>query len=156
MKFLVGIDKYTYSFDPGSQQVTISGLAGELQLEQFLIITNVTNNAIIYNFADASAGGSLGAINGSIQTLTLDYDTTNGMSSGDNLQIFMQDRSAPDYAIINDPFDYIDITYVSDGSNGAGEINTIIYKDGGSGGPTVATLTLNYNSNDELTSITRT
>lgn len=51
--------------------------------------------------------------------------------------------------------DYIGITYVAAG-DGAGEIQTVTYKSGGSGGTTVATLTLAYDSNDQLSSVTKT
>ena len=45
--------------------------------------------------------------------------------------------------------DFIDMTYT--GSNLTG----VVYKDGGSGGTTVATLTLAYDGNDNLTSVTK-
>jgi len=51
-------------------------------------------------------------------------------------------------------YDYIALTYVAAG-NGAGEIETAIYKKGGSGGTSVATLTLTYNSDDEIATVTR-
>lgn len=51
--------------------------------------------------------------------------------------------------------DYIELTYVAAG-NGVGEIETVVYKDGGSGGTTVATLTLAYNADDKLSSVTQT
>ena len=52
-------------------------------------------------------------------------------------------------------YDYIALTYVAAG-NGAGEIETVVYKTGGSGGSTVATLTLVYNASNEISSITKT
>lgn len=52
-------------------------------------------------------------------------------------------------------YDYIVLTYVAAG-NGAGEIETVVYKTGGSGGSIVATLTLAYDANDEISSITKT
>jgi hypothetical protein len=52
-------------------------------------------------------------------------------------------------------YDYIALTYVSSG-NGQGEIETVTYKKGGAGGTTVAALTLTYNSEDEIATITRT
>ena len=52
-------------------------------------------------------------------------------------------------------FDYIALTYVAAG-DGAGEIETVIYKEGGVGGTTIATLTLAYDSDDEISSITKT
>ena len=52
-------------------------------------------------------------------------------------------------------YDYIALTYVAAG-NGVGEIETVVYKTGGSGGTTVATLTLAYNAANEISSITKT
>ena len=49
-------------------------------------------------------------------------------------------------------FDQIDLTYVASG-NGAGEIETVTYKDSGS---TVATLTLSYDINNNISSIIKT
>jgi hypothetical protein len=45
--------------------------------------------------------------------------------------------------------DYIDLTYT--GTNLTG----VVYKEGGAGGTTVATLTLAYDGNDNLTSVTK-
>jgi hypothetical protein len=52
-------------------------------------------------------------------------------------------------------YDYIALTYVSAG-NGTGEIQTVTYKTGGSGGITVAALTLGYDASNRLNSVTRT
>jgi hypothetical protein len=57
--------------------------------------------------------------------------------------------------LVTEPRDFISLTYVSAG-DGAGEIETVTYKDGGSGGATVAVLTLAYDINDRLLTITRT
>jgi len=51
-------------------------------------------------------------------------------------------------------FNYIGFTYVAAG-NGTGEVETLTYKTGGAGGTTVATLTLAYNSDDEISSVTK-
>lgn len=51
--------------------------------------------------------------------------------------------------------DYIALTYVAAG-NGVGEIETVVFKTGGSGGTTVATLTLTYNASNEIATITKT
>lgn len=51
-------------------------------------------------------------------------------------------------------YDYISLTYVASG-NGTGEIQTVTYKQGGSGGQTVATLTLGYDASNRLNTITR-
>lgn len=52
--------------------------------------------------------------------------------------------------LIPSAYDYIELTY--SGSN----IATATYKTGGSGGTTVATLTMTYDGSDNITSITRT
>lgn len=51
-------------------------------------------------------------------------------------------------------FDYITLTYVASG-NGVGEIETITYKKGGASGTTLATLTITYNENNKISSITK-
>ena len=58
-------------------------------------------------------------------------------------------------SLITAAFDYIALTYVAAG-NGEGEVETAIYKTGGSGGTTVATLTLAYNASNEISNITKT
>lgn len=56
--------------------------------------------------------------------------------------------------LVPEEFDFISLTYVLAG-DGQGEISTVTYKTGGSGGTTVATLTLLYDANDKLSSVTR-
>jgi len=77
-----------YSFDAPAQTVTFN-TTDVITLEQLLVITNVTTNKIIYNFADPNAGGSI-----TNNVLTLDFDTTS-MSSGDKLQIFVDNILTP-------------------------------------------------------------
>ena len=50
--------------------------------------------------------------------------------------------------------DYVIMTYVAAG-NGVGEIETITYKQGGASGATVAVMTLGYDSNNKLETITK-
>ena len=52
-------------------------------------------------------------------------------------------------------YDYIALTYVAAG-NGVGEIETVTYKTGGSGGITVGALTLGYDASNRLSTVTRT
>jgi hypothetical protein len=78
----------TYTFNAASKQITFN-TTDVVTLEQLLVITNVTTNRIIYNFADPSAGGSI--VN---NVLTLDYNTTS-MSSTDKLQIFIDNNATP-------------------------------------------------------------
>lgn len=58
-------------------------------------------------------------------------------------------------SFVTGAYDYIALTYVPSG-NGAGEIATVTYKLGGASGTTVATLTLAYDSSNNLSTITKT
>jgi hypothetical protein len=93
MKTLLDSDcGYSYVFVPGTAGVgtiTISGLSKPLILEQVLVITNVTDGIIIYNFADP---GRTGSVANNVITLSAD---TSSMSSADALQIFV-DICAPE------------------------------------------------------------
>ena len=55
--------------------------------------------------------------------------------------------------LIPSSYDYIALTYVAAG-NGAGEIETVTYKTGGSGGTTIITLTLTYDASDRIADVT--
>jgi hypothetical protein len=77
-----------YSFNAAAKQITLSDYTS-VDLESLLLITNVANNTIIYNFAGQGKGAT---ISGNV--LTLDYDTTS-MSNSDSLQIFIDDGESP-------------------------------------------------------------
>tara|TARA_A100001201_G_scaffold99205_2_gene85360 strand:+ start:974 stop:5956 length:4983 start_codon:yes stop_codon:yes gene_type:complete len=77
---------YNYTFDASAQTVEISG---RHKLRTLQLITNVTDNVIIYNFADSTKGGTISYDETQNKsTLTLTYDTTS-MSDSDELQIFI-------------------------------------------------------------------
>ena len=73
-----------YTFNPMTKSIILSDYES-LTIDAILIITNLATNTIIYNFAQASLGGSL---TGNI--LTLNYNTT-AMHSTDVLQIWIDD-----------------------------------------------------------------
>jgi len=73
-----------YTFNAAAQTVTFTDYT-TISLESVLLVTNVTDNVIVYNFADIGHGGS---VSGNI--LTLAYNTT-GMDDTDDLQIFYDD-----------------------------------------------------------------
>jgi len=50
--------------------------------------------------------------------------------------------------------DYVSLTYVAAG-NGVGEIETITYKQGGASGNTVAVVTLTYDANNKVATLTK-
>jgi len=51
--------------------------------------------------------------------------------------------------------DYVSMTYAGTGNAGANDPTTITYKDGGSSGTTVATLTLTYAAAGRVATVTR-
>jgi hypothetical protein len=83
----------SYTFTPGGSGVGTVVVSGTYTLEQFLLITNVTKNVVIYEFDSSAQGGSI-STGGGNTTLTLIYDTST-MSAGDRLQIFLDDGIAP-------------------------------------------------------------
>ena len=93
----------TYVFTPGLAGVGTIKVAGKLDLNQLLMITNTTRNVILYNFADttnASTAISFSRANDAdfvtaldntegITTITLATSTV-GQSANDSLQIFFE------------------------------------------------------------------
>ncbi len=77
-----------YTFNAAAKQITFN-TSDVLTLERLLLITNVTDNIIIYNFADPNYGGTI-----SNNVLTLNYNTAL-MSDSDRLQIFLENQSTP-------------------------------------------------------------
>lgn len=89
MKHLLGTDiTGSYTFNPGAKTVTFSGLPQAITLSNILLITNVTRNTIIYNFADTATG----AVSFNNNVLTLTYDTASH-SASDVLQVFLDVES---------------------------------------------------------------
>ena len=75
------------------------------------------------------------------------------IQSGEQYEVFLiQGSAVPGLSIPE--HDYIGLTYVTAG-NGTGEIETVTYKQGGDGGDTVALLTLAYDGNNNLISVTK-
>ena len=97
MKRLWGIDiSGSLVFAPGAAGLgTLSFVGQTLSLEQILVVTNVTRNEIIYNFADAAAGAASYGLN----TLTLDVNTSTH-SASDKIQawVYVDDAQAIDIA----------------------------------------------------------
>jgi hypothetical protein len=75
-----------YTFNAAARTVALNDYAA-VDLEGLLLITNVTDNIIVYNFADPTRGGGINS-----NVITLAYDTTT-MSNSDALQIYYDDGS---------------------------------------------------------------
>ena len=81
----------TYVFSASANTITSTSFSS---LESILLITNVSRNTILYNFADNTLGGSLVG-----HVLTLAKDCS-GMSDTDLLQIFI-DTPNTDFEYLN-------------------------------------------------------
>lgn len=79
----------SYTFTPGAANAGTVVVSGTYALEQFLLITNVTTGATVYQFNKSTKGGSV-VVSGGNTTLTLEADTS-AMSAGDRLQVFVDD-----------------------------------------------------------------
>ena len=78
---------YEYIFDASAKTIKIYD---NISIKKLLLITNVTDNEIIYNFSDATKGATCTFDKVTEHTtITLDFDTTS-MSDDDNLQIFIE------------------------------------------------------------------
>jgi len=77
-----------YSFNAAARQITLTDYTS-VDLEALLLITNVTDNIIIYNFAEAGKGATI-----TNNVVTLVFNTTS-MSNSDKLQIFIDDGESP-------------------------------------------------------------
>jgi hypothetical protein len=76
-----------YTFDKTAKTVTFTDY-GSISLDHILLITNVTRNIVIYNFADSTKGGTVAT-----NVLTLTFDTS-AQANTDKLQIFYDDTTA--------------------------------------------------------------
>lgn len=80
----------TYSFDASAKTITFnSSSTDDVSLANLLLITNVTDNEIIYNFGCAGFGATV-----NLNVVTLEYDTTS-MSDSDELQIVIYTEQTP-------------------------------------------------------------
>ena len=93
---------HSYTFSPSTDQVF---LEGNVHRRRLLLITNVTDNVLIYNFAEPTLGASSVTFDPvtELTTIVLVKDCA-GMSATDTLQIFVEDDAVkfePDEAYID-------------------------------------------------------
>ena len=79
---------FDYTFSPSTDTISVDG---NVALKRVLLITNVTRNIILYNFADGARGITNWAYSPSTDSTsyTLEYDCS-AMSATDQLQIFIE------------------------------------------------------------------
>lgn len=94
-KILIGSELGSYTFNKAAKTITFTGFTASL--ERLLLITDTTNNTIIYQFNDPLKGGTL-----SNNVLTLTYDTTGvTFANTDKLQIFYWSEEPQQTALLD-------------------------------------------------------
>ena len=80
---------YDYTFTPSTNTIVLDG---NVQKKRLLLITNVTDNIILFNFADATKKTTSVTYDNTTRTTTivLEYDCSE-MSSSDSLQVFVEE-----------------------------------------------------------------
>lgn len=96
-----------YTFNAAARTVTFAQY-GTIELHRILLVTNTTDNIIIYNFADTTKGGTVAT-----NVLTLEYDTT-GMDNSDALQIYYD--APEDICIISEGATYNYYSFAAPGT----------------------------------------
>ena len=103
-----------YVFTPGVAGVSTIKIPKQYSLDKLLLITNVTDNVILYNFADTTFAGTTAVFTAvgkgdaedadfptiwqaydGYTTITLQYNTS-AMSASDKLQIFCENDEVLD------------------------------------------------------------
>lgn len=92
-----------YTFNAAAKTVTFSDYAA-IEHEGILLITNVVDGALLYNFADPALGGTVAG-----NVLTLEFDTT-AMSDTDGLMVYYDDPDVLPATIdsVTDLRDYVE------------------------------------------------
>lgn len=169
----------TWTFVPGGEGEGTITVPGVYAIEQFAHITNLTRNIPLFDSAEYEAKISV-TDDGVNTTITLAQNTSFCQSS-DELQILVYDEApaaVADVAITNFPatqnvsgsvgvtnavtnpvpvvegwnisnYDYLSLGYTD------GNVSSVVYKQGGAAGTTVATLTLAYDGSGNLLSVTK-
>lgn len=83
-----------YTFNAAAKTITFSDYS-TISLESVLLVTNVTDGIVIYNFADPNKGGTVAT-----NVLTLEYNTAS-MDNTDDIQIYYDDTNASQAVQLN-------------------------------------------------------
>jgi hypothetical protein len=85
------VNSADYTFSKAAKTITFSGAYTGLELSQIQLITDVTNNTIIYQFNKPTLGGTLAGL-----VLTLTYNTNTGaFNDTDDLMIIVNTAEDP-------------------------------------------------------------
>ncbi len=142
----IDADTSTLAATDFATQTTSAAILAELALKADLTETQPVSAASLPLPAGAAVESKQDSAITELQSLN---------TSTDNIESDIAELNAKlASSLVPEVYDFLELAYVAAG-NGAGEIFTVIYKTGGSGGTTVATLTLSYDASNRLASVTR-
>jgi hypothetical protein len=103
---------YNYVFTPGAPNVGTISVLGNYDIKRLLVITNVTRNIILYNFADPSKGATYNYSSATGRTTYTLATNTATMSSSDKLQIYVDSdvQAITPSLTLTDPTDKFRVT----------------------------------------------
>ncbi len=83
------IPDFVYTFNTVAQTIAVRGY---YPLEKLALITNVTDNLVMYNFADSTFAGTTAVFNSNTNTttITLNYNTSS-MSNTDIIPVLVDE-----------------------------------------------------------------
>lgn len=155
------------------QKIDTTGLATEASQATQITEAQTTNTKLeeiktkidTTNTKLDTVNTSIGTTNTKLDTVTTSVDTVNTTITATNTKIDSTNTKLTDIeadttslveklgsAQVTEKHDYIELAYVGSTT----DISSVVYKDGGASGTTVATLTLAYDGSNRLTSITKT
>ena len=113
---------------------------------QPLVVDRTTNRLLV----DIGSSVALDNLNVNTDQIEGKQDVTNALlttTAADVANLKVSNARVPGFSLPT--YDYISCSYTSSNLTG------VVYKTGGSGGTTVATLTLGYDGSNNLTSVTK-
>lgn len=143
-----------YVYDEANEAIKVNLVEGTLS-EQAIGQPGVVAPADVKVAGGVDGSGNARALHtdtsGDLQVDILTSALPTGAATEATLSALSAKSASSDVTVA---YDYTELSYITSG-NGTGEIGTVIYKTGGSGGTTVATRTLAYDGSNRLISVTK-
>jgi hypothetical protein len=148
------LDHANVTFDPKARTITFASVIPP-SIDHILRVANLTRAEVYFNPTGEDGAGYMSSASYASPVLTLKLDTSTHEST-DVLFIEYDDDAGGGGAaggggsgLTIPACDFADLSYTG------GNLTGVVYKKGGAGGATVATLTLAYTADGKLNTITK-
>ncbi|GAF99549.1 unnamed protein product, partial [marine sediment metagenome] len=146
------------SVDDNGGSLTVDDGAGSLTVDNATIsVVGGGAEATAQRVTIANDSTGVLSVDDNAGSLTVDQATHDNLNANANIQVGDADVDAANpvptqeqVGLVTDMFDYLDCGYA------AGNLTSVVYKTGGAGGATVATLALTYDGSGNLDTVTKT